>query len=339
MIDPESFIPPVLLRNRHTMTIFPKFWPRGEVLAGIPVEKRLFTVAPQTRILAYCHWQPAPKLATTMLLLHGLEGCHDSHYMKGLAAKGWRAGFNVIRLNQRTCGGSEALSLSLYNSGLSGDYRCILEELARVDGLPDLWFVGYSMGGNLALKMVGEVGGTLPFLSGVIAVCPNIDPTQCVLALEQPRNRMYHDYFVTRLKARVERKATLDPARWDTAPLAAITTIRAFDDIYTAPDGGYRDVTDYYDRAGARHVLGDIRIRTIILTAQDDPFIPHSMFNIPGITRNPAITLIAPRFGGHCGFFQTMRRGEDRYWAENRIVELVATSSRPTPRRSREGLR
>ncbi|MGH8441086.1 MAG: hypothetical protein ACRERW_18860, partial [Pseudomonas sp.] len=106
MIESIPFTPPSWLRNGHSMTILPKFWPRGNILARLPVERRLFTVAPHTQLLGYCHWRPDRTGAPTMLLLHGLEGSSESHYMVGLAVKGWTAGFNVIRLNQRTCGGS-----------------------------------------------------------------------------------------------------------------------------------------------------------------------------------------------------------------------------------------
>ncbi len=322
------FTAPLWLRSGHSMTVVPKFWPRWNGLSRLPVERRLFTVAPHTQILGYCHWQNNRMKAPTMLLLHGLEGSSESHYMVGLAAKGWKAGFNVLRLNQRTCGGSEALSATLYNSGLSDDFRAIVQELTVVDRLDRLWFVAYSMGGNVALKMAGEIGATLPSLRGLMVVSPNIDPTQCVQALERPSNRLYHDHFVKGLKARLMRKAALCPGRWDTTALAHIRTIRAFDDIYTAPDGGYRDVADYYNRSGARHVVGEIRIPTVIFTAQDDPFIPASMFEAPAIKSNPNITMVMPHYGGHCGFLQKRRPGEDRFWVENRIMEQLSTQSR-----------
>ncbi|MFO0770213.1 MAG: alpha/beta fold hydrolase [Nitrospiraceae bacterium] len=328
MIDPSGFIPAPALRNRHAMTILPKFWPRGNVLASVPTERRVFQVTPETGILGYCHWQADHLRVPTILLLHGLEGSSESHYMTALAAKGWRAGVNVIRLNQRTCGGSEALTPGLYNSGLSQDFRRVIEILTEEDRLNRLWFVGYSMGGNLALKMAGEARASLRALLGVIAVCPNIDPTQCVAALEEPQNRLYHDYFLNRLKARVRRKAAMDSGKWNLDSMEEIDTIRTFDDVYTAPDGGYRDVTDYYDRSGARHVLSDVLVPTVILTAQDDPFIPFSMFSVPAITGNPLITVSATRFGGHCGFFQRSRPGEDRFWAENRIIELISADTR-----------
>ncbi|HJR77259.1 MAG TPA: alpha/beta fold hydrolase [Nitrospiraceae bacterium] len=305
------------------MTLVAKFYPRGNPLRNIPMESRLFTVAPQTQLLGFCHWQHSRHSTGTVVLVHGLEGCCDSHYMAGLAAKAWQAGLNVIRLNQRTCGGTEHLASSLYNCGLSMDIRAVVTELSQVDGLESIALIGYSMGGNLILKMAGETEA-LPSLTGVFAVCPNIDPTQCIAALEHPTNRLYHDYFFKRLKARVIRKAALFPGKWDLTPLKSMKTVREFDEYYTAPDGGYGNAAQYYDLSGARHVLHKIQVPTVILTAQDDPFIPCSMFSIPAIAGNPFIDLVVTSSGGHCGFFQRRQSGEDYYWAENRLIEMIS---------------
>ncbi len=317
------FHPPFPLRNAHLMTLVPRYLPRNTSLFGIPQESRLFSVEPQVHLQGFCHWQDGRRLAPTVILVHGLEGSLESHYMRGIAIKAYNVGFNVIRMNQRTCGGTEHLSPTLYNSGLSGDYRTIVDELARRDGLGKIWLVGYSMGGNLVLKAAGELGRTEPALAGVAAVCPNIDPAICARALEEPHNWIYHRHFLARLKSRLRREAALRPGRWDLSTLDQITTISEFDDHYTARDGGYRDGADYYDRAGARHVLHAIAVPTFIITAQDDPIIPYSMFTKLNIKDHPHIRVVAPRYGGHCGFFQWSRNGEDPYWAENRIVDFL----------------
>lgn len=323
MSQPAAFDPPWILSHTHVMTLVPRYWPRGAPLAGLPHEDRLFTIEPGTQVLGRCHWQPRKASSATIILVHGLEGCSESHYMQGIAAKAYRAGLNVIRMNQRTCGGTEHLTPTLYNSGLSGDYRAVVRELAGQDGLDRIWLVGYSMGGNLVLKAAGELGRCEGPLAGVAAVCPNINPTECVNALERPHNWIYHRHFLTRLKARLRRKAALLPGKWDLSGLDRIATISEFDDRYTAPDGGYRSGADYYDRAGARHVIGSITVPTLLITAQDDPFIPYSIFSLSAIERNPHISLVAPRRGGHCGFFHWPTNGEDPYWAENRIVDFV----------------
>jgi uncharacterized protein len=319
----REFTPAGLFRNPHLMTIVPGFWPRGGLLAGVPSESRLFTTEPHTQLLGFCHWQPQRTACQTVVLVHGLEGSCESHYMHGIAAKAYRAGFNVVRMNQRTCGGTEHLTPTLYNTGLSQDYRAIVKELARVDGLARIWLAGYSMGGNLILKAAGEAGSSETALAGAIAVSPNIDPPKCVEALEQPRNWLYHRHFLVELKARLRRKAALIPGKWDLKDLDSTVTMSQFDDHYTAPDGGYASGADYYNRVGACLVLDSITVPTLIITAQDDPFIPYSMFTVPLIQRNSRIQVIAPRHGGHCGFLQWPRNGEDHFWAESRIIDFL----------------
>ncbi len=277
------------------MTVFPGYRPRRGILAGVQTDSRLFTTEPHTQLRGFCHWQPTRTVCQTVVLVHGLEGCSESHYMRGIAAKAYRAGFNVIRMNQRTCGGTEHLSPTLYNSGLSQDYRAIVHELARVDGLDRIWLVGYSMGGNLVLKAAGEARSSETALAGAIAVCPNIDPPECVEALEQPRNWIYHRHFLVCLKARLRRKAELFPGKWDLKNLDGIARISEFDDRYTAPDGGYASGADYYSRVGACLVLDSITGPTLIITAQDDPFIPYSMFTMPPSQRKSMIQVIDPR--------------------------------------------
>lgn len=327
-IEDREFVPHPFLRNPHLMTLFPRFWARSGWPSDLPIEARLFSVAPESRILGYCHWRPDRTKHPTLILLHGLEGCSESHYMLGIAYKAWQAGFNAIRLNQRNCGGSEHLTPTLYNNSLSGDVRSVVEELFARDGLEAIWLGGYSMGGNLVLKAAGELGSASPALKGIVAVCPNIDPAVCTDALIQPRNWIYNRHFVQNLKARLRKKAALFPGKFDLSPLANIRTLREFDETYTAPDGGYRNADDYYEQAGARHVLGNIAVPTLLITAQDDPFIPYRIFATPALRNNPCIRFVAPQHGGHCGFIQRSTPGEDRYWAENRLVEFVTAASR-----------
>ena len=291
----------------------------------MPTQHRTFQITPETKLLTKCHWQPSPSNKPTVLLIHGLEGCTESHYMVGLAHKAWSRGWNCVRINQRNCGGSEHLTPTLYNGGLSHDYGALIQELTNRDHCRHLWLIGYSMGGNLTLKLGGEIGATLPALKGLAAVCPNIQPATCVRALQQPRNRIYHEYFLKSLKAKLRRKDRLFPGKWDLTPLPHIATMWEFDDVYTGPDGGYCNAEDYYSQSASYRVLPDICKPTLIITAQDDPFIPFDMFSTPTIQANPFIRLEAPAHGGHCGFFQRARVGEDPFWAENRILDWIQT--------------
>jgi predicted alpha/beta-fold hydrolase len=287
-------------------------------------------VEPGIRLLARCHWQAQPRESATLVVVHGLEGSCESGYMRGLAEKAFVSGLNVLRVNQRTCGGTEELTPTLYGSGLSSDYRAILEELREHDRMPALFFAGYSMGGNLVLKMAGELGAAAPpELRGVCGVCPTMDLAACVQAIERRENAFYQRHFVRALKARMRRKARLLPDRYTLDGLHKVRTVREFDDAITAPHFGYRDAADYYCRASACRVAAQIAVPALILTAQDDPVVPFEIFGAAEVRGNPStalsvnprITVVAPEHGGHCAFI-SRTAGWERFWAEARVVEF-----------------
>ena len=289
-------------------------------------EVRLFRVDDDSQILGHCHWQPGKRRDTPAIaILHGLEGSSDSNYMWGIAEKAFRQGFHAIRLNQRNCGGTETLTPTLYNSGMSGDYQAVLEELSHGDGLEQIFFVGYSMGGNLITKMAGEYGGSTPHaLRGVCVVCPAMDLAACADALEWRQNYFYQRHFVTGLMTRYAHKAKLFPQRYPQNGFGPVRTVREFDDRITAPNFGFKDAQEYYEAVGAKKVVAQVRVPMLMITAQDDPFVPYALFERAKPAQNPAIRFLAPKHGGHCGFISN-QRGPERFWAEQRIVEFCAS--------------
>jgi len=294
-----------------------------------PAEERLFEVEPGTRVLAHCHWQESPERHPVLIGLHGLESSSGAHYMRGLADKAWCAGFNVLLLNQRNCGGTESLADTLYHSGLTGDADRVIDEIVRRDGIRKVVVAGYSLGGNLALKLAGDHGRDAPpALAGVCAVSPVMELDECVRALERRQNVVYQWNFVRGLKARMRRKAACQPGRYPLEPLRRIRTVRAFDDVYTAPHFGFRDAADYYHRASAMRVIDRIRVPALIISAEDDPFVPPAPFRDPRVAANPHIRLILTRHGGHCGFVSAPVNGYDGYWAESRIVAFATDVGR-----------
>lgn len=321
------FEPHPLLKNGHLMTVASTFWRREFHLQ--PAEDRLFQVDPESRILGHCHWQPGKSTATpVVVVVHGLEGSSGSGYMRGIAEKAALRGFHAIRLNQRNCGDTETLTPTLYNSGLSSDYRAVLMELIDKDGFEQIFFAGYSMGGNLVSKMAGELGAAHPpELRGVAAVCPALDLAACADALERPDNFFYQRHFVRGLLGRYARKARLFPQRYKADGFGPIRTVRAFDDAITAPQFGYRDAQDYYDHAGAKRVIASVRVPLLLVTAQNDPFIPFASFAAARVSENPAVEFIAPSHGGHCGFI-SRHPGAERFWAEQRILDFCEQYSR-----------
>jgi predicted alpha/beta-fold hydrolase len=308
------------------MTLAGALLPR-HTLGLPPANDRLFEVEPGTQLLARCHWQREPRRSPTVALLHGLEGSSDSGYIRTLAAQAFAASFNVLRINQRNCGGTERLTATLYNSGLSADFRAVLLELIERDRLRKIFFAGYSMGGNLILKMAGELGVAAPReLRGICAVCPTLDLAACVDAIERPENWLYQLRFVRDLKSRVRRKAKLFPGQFELNSLSRVRTLREFDDAITAPCSGYRSAADYYERASAMRVVHRIAVPTLILTSKDDPVVPFESFGASEIAGNPQIRVAATEFGGHCAFI-SRTNGPERYWAEARVLEFCAANA------------
>jgi predicted alpha/beta-fold hydrolase len=315
-----------LLKNGHVMTMVSAFVPRRFDIP--PAEARLFQVDPESRLLAHCHWQPGKRQdVPVIVVVHGLEGSIDSNYVRGIAEKAFHRGFHIVRMNQRNCGGTEALTPTLYNSGMSADYRAVFEELSNDDRFEQIFFAGYSMGGNLVTKMAGEFGVAVPkTLRGVCAVCPALDLAACADALERVENYIYQNRFVNGLMSRYARKHKMLPQRYPIAGLRPIRTVRQFDDVITAPHFGYRDAQDYYDHVGAKRLTAHVRVPMLMITAQDDPFVPYASFLAAKISENPSIQFIAPQRGGHCGFI-SRHSGIERFWAEQRIVEFCAALS------------
>lgn len=293
-------------------------------------------VAPGVRLLCHCHWQADRMKALTIIVVHGLEGSSESRYARGIAEKGLRAGMSVIRYNQRNCGGTEALAPVLYHSGLSGDVAAVARDVIARDGVSRLALVGFSMGGNLVLKLAGEWGTHAPpEFRAVAACCPALDLAVSADALHEPANRIYERYFLWALRRRMLRKARLFPEHFDPKRLRGIRSLREFDDKVTAYYCGFTGVDDYYDRASAAHVVEQIAVPALVLHAANDPFIRITPETRRKILANPNITFVETADGGHCAFVgarngagvnsagQDHAAQDDGYWAENMIVNFL----------------
>ena len=326
---PSPFVPRRFLRGGHVQTVA-SFLIQRRLRLPEP-EERLVEVAPGVRVLCHCHWQADRTKTLTVIVVHGLEGSSDSQYARGIADKALRAGMNVIRYNQRNCGGTEALAPVLYHSGLSGDVAAVARDVIARDGVSRLALAGFSMGGNLVLKLSGEWGKQAPpEFRAVAACCPALDLAASADALHEPANRIYETYFLWALRRRMLHKAKLFPEHFDPKKLRGIRSLRDFDDKVTAYYCGFTGVDDYYDRASAAHVVGQIAVPALVLHAANDPFIRITPETRRKILANPNITFIEPEDGGHCAFIGA-RNGtgvgdaapDDGYWAENTIVNFL----------------
>lgn len=317
----DGFVPRRFLRGGHLQTIASFLLKRRFNLA--PGEPRLIEVEPGIKVLCHCHWQAERERALTVVVVHGLEGSSESLYMLGIADKGLAAGMNVVRMNQRNCGGTDHLAATLYHSGLSGDVAAVAQNLIAQDRISSIALVGFSMGGNLVLKLAGEWGKNgPPQFRAVAAVCPAADLAASADALHLPMNRLYEQYFLWNLRRRMRAKARMFPQAFDTARLRGLTSLRDFDDKITAYYCGFQGASDYYARASASHVLDRIAVPAFILQAANDPFIRILPETRRKILANPWITFVETKDGGHCSFVGS-RDGYDGYWAERQVVEFL----------------
>lgn len=286
-------------------------------------EARQVEVEPGVRVLCHCHWQPERQNALTVVIIHGLEGSSDSQYMQGIVAKGMAAGMNVVRMNQRNCGGMDAVSPTLYHSGRSQDIAAVARHLIEQDRISRLALAGFSMGGNLVLKLAGEWGREgPPQFRAVAAVCPAMDLAASADALHLLSNRLYEFYFVWKLRRRLRDKARLFPAIFDTSRLRGVASLRDFDDKITAYYSGFAGAADYYARAAAAKVVERIAVPALILHAANDPFIRILPETRRKILANPNIRFIETEDGGHCSFIADPD-GHDGYWAEQQLVNFL----------------
>jgi uncharacterized protein len=317
------FMPRRGLSGGHRQTLASFFLSRRVALP--PAEARLIEVEPGVQVLAHCHWQSDRQSALTVIIVHGLEGSSDSTYMLGIAAKGLARGMNVVRLNQRNCGGTEVLAPTLYHSGRSQDIAAVAQNLIDQDHISRFALVGYSMGGNLVLKAAGEWGSSGPRqFRAVAAVCPAVNLAASADALHLPGNRLYEQYFMWKLNQRLRTKARLFPGVFDTSRLRGIRTLREFDDKITAFYCGFTGADDYYDRAAAAHVIDLIAVPTFILHAANDPFIRILPETRRKILDNPNITFVETEDGGHCSYLaETNGSANDGRWAESQIIDFL----------------
>ena len=325
----KPFQPHPRFKGGNAQTLAAWAWPRRFRLRRLPPdEERLFETEPDVKVLAHCRWQSDRRAHATIVIWHGMEGSTSSIYMIATAEKAFRAGFNVVRVNFRNCGGTEHLTPTLYHGGLSEDLRAVINELIEKDGLNRIFVLGFSLGGNMVLKLAGEYGEDAP--AEVIAaavVSPSVDLEASAESILARENWLYHKQFMSSLKSRIRFKQKLFPDRYDVSALPRIRTIREFDEAFVAAAAGFKNVDDYYYGASSLRVIANIRIPTLIIHAEDDPFIPFAPLRDPVFAENPYILMIATERGGHVAFISSARADEDRFWAENRVVEFFLAAA------------
>lgn len=320
-----------LVRNPHLLTIAGNFWPRPSDAHRYPVRDLVLEIEPRVSVLVH-RQVPIGPVRGRFVLLHGLEGSSLSGYMLSMAQCALEQGFSVDRVNMRACGGTRHLCSTTYHGGLTVDLRCFLERLQE-EGRQPTFLVGYSLGGNVALKLAGELGSAAQdLLTAVAAISTPIDLRECVREIERPANRVYADRFLDRLKKRLTSRDENGRAFPVQTDARSIRSIYEFDDQVTAKIFGFGSADQYYESQSARQYIPSIRIPCLVIQAKDDPLIPFRVYEHAPVWNNSYVTLVATTHGGHLGF---LSRRRPRFWLDEQLVrwasQLTGTERQADP--------
>lgn len=335
--DLPPFVPHPLLAGFHRQTL------AAALLGGraTGARPRILRVDGRNAVLALEHAGPAPT-APVLLLLHGLAGSADSPYMRRSARKAVARGFRVLRLNARNCGGSETLCETLYHGGLHEDPLAVARQLAE-EGATRVFVAGFSLGGNLALRLAAACGRQAPWLAGVASVSGALDLGACARRLDEaPGLAPYRRLFVRGLAGVLRRRARLQPGRRDLSGLERVRSFRELDGRWTGPEFGFADAEDYWARASSLAELPRVAVPALLLASRDDAFVPVEVHEAAAAAAPSGVRVALAARGGHCAFLGAGARrpdgarDPDRFWAENRVLDFAAeacgaTLSRPRP--------
>ena len=316
--SPPPYRPPWYLPNGHAQTIFPALTRHG---LDVDFQRHVLPTADGDSLQVDMLTSGSPRLA---VITHGLEGDSNRPYVRGMTRAFYREGYDVMAWNFRGCGGAVNQALRFYHSGATDDLHHLLTHWPGIDGYADIVLIGFSLGGNLTLKYLGEPGVTRPpTLRGGITFSVPLDLSACAHQLGQPSNRVYHHRFLSQLKRKIIAKQALFPEELSLEPLQQIKTLVEFDDRYVAPLHGFRDAADYYAQCSSRQFLPDIKVPTLIVNAQNDPILAPECYLPDGHPDHKTVVFLAPRQGGHCGFLPQGHRPGNNYWSEDVALQFA----------------
>lgn len=302
---PRPFEP--LFSNPHLETIAAHFWPRPEL--DVPIERLFLRTVPGVEVLIETQRPAAP--SGHIVMVHGLEASGRAGYIRSMSAAAYTAGFAAHRFHMRSCGGTQHRSNTLYHAGLTSD----LAEFLRHLGEP-AYLVGYSLGGNVVLKLAGELGESAAgMVAGVVAVSAAIDLASCAARIRQRDNFLYERRFVRNMRARL-----LATGRYGADDLKGLGSVFEIDDRITAPSFGFGNAANYYATQSAIGFLDGIRVPALLIQAKDDTFVPFAAFESEAVRRNPRIELLATEHGGHVAF---LGRRTPRLWLDETVIKWI----------------
>ncbi len=312
----RDYLPPFFLFNSHLETIYPALLRRVSLNAY--TRERISTPDDDFLDLDWLE-QQSQKVA---IISHGLEGNSTRPYVKGMARALFSQGFDVVAWNFRGCSEEMNRQLRFYHSGATDDLHTVVEHVARKRSYQSISLVGFSLGGNLTLKYLGERPSGHP-VERAVAISVPLDLRTSCEKISRPANRIYANRFLRSLKSKILIKSRTRQ-ELDTSPLSSIKTLEEFDDQYTAPLHGFGGALDYYERCSSIRFVHEIQIPALIINTRNDPFLSDACFPEAALKSHRFVRLETPKRGGHVGFAQFNKNG--LYWSEERTLDFLKKS-------------
>ncbi|MBX2840879.1 MAG: alpha/beta fold hydrolase [Flammeovirgaceae bacterium] len=309
-----KFTPPILLRNNHLHTIYPVFFRK---VKDVNYTRERLNLKDGDFIDLDWQKNNAKKIA---LLIHGFEGSTESLYLKAIAHAMLKSGWDIVGMNLRGCSGELNHLYRSYHSGATEDVFEVVDYLAEHYDYKEMTIVGFSLGGNMTLKYLGEAGNKLTpeILKSAVGVSVPCDLGSAADKI----NWIYANRFLKSLKPKLIQKIKKHSPELTIEEVKKIKTLREFDDIYTAPVHGYENAVNFYSKCSSKKFIKDIKIPTLLISALDDPFLTEGCFPFKQAEENPDFYFLATQNGGHVGFVEFNADGE--YWLEKRIVDFTS---------------
>lgn len=309
-----SYQPPFFLFNAHLETIYPSQFRK----ITMPTYHRERIDTPDNDFLDL-DWlkQNSEKLT---IISHGLEGDTTRPYIKGMAKALYESGSDVLAWNYRGCSGEVNNALRFYHSGATDDLATVVDH-AATKSYREINLVGFSLGGNLTLKYLGEQRARPQLLNKAVVFSVPLDLHTSCVKISQPSNWIYSQRFLRSLRKKVLDKARVMPGL-NTSALKSVKTLQQFDDVITGPLHGFADAIDYYTKSSSIRVVTNINIPTLIVNAKNDPFLSPECYPTDLLKDHPWVTLETPERGGHVGFAQFSKNG--LYWSEERAIHFLS---------------
>lgn len=315
LIHHSTYTPPRFWKNRHLLTIYPSLFRKV-----MPVHYRRVRLITADQDFIDLDFSDV-KTDKIVILLHGLEGDASRVYIKGMVHVLNKAGYTTVAVNFRGCSGEPNIALRSYHSGETSDLDTVIQHLIALNTYKSMYLAGFSLGGNVLLKYLGEKGEEVPsVIKAAVALSVPCDLRSSAVELAKPHNSIYMRRFLRTLKNKLQAKAASYPDKIDVSGMSSIKNFQQFDDNYTAPMFGFANAEDYWKKSSCISYLPAIRVPALLINALDDPFLGPECYPYKEAENSDYLYLETPQHGGHVGF---MSFGNSHYWSETRALEFI----------------